>query len=95
MYHMMISNNVWTNPWPGPWQWTADTTRKDNRSSLLDPAHENYMRLKRMIEEAVNENILSFWYKYYMTLQRTALGQSQGSVKTFLGSSYGWWADTV
>ena len=53
MYHMMISNNVWTNPWPGPWQWTADTTRPDNRSSLLDPAHTNYMKLKKMIEEAV------------------------------------------
>ena len=61
MYHMMISNNVWTNPWPGPWQWTADTTRKDNRSSLLDPAHQNYMRLKNMIEEAVRRRHLVFW----------------------------------
>ena len=28
-------------------------------------------------------------------LQRPALGQSQGSVKSFLGSSTGWWADTT
>ena len=70
MYHMMISNNVWTNPWPGPWQWTADTTRPDNRSSLLDPAHANYMKLKKMIEEAVSHlkiqssldnNMTVFW----------------------------------
>ena len=58
MYNMMISNNVWANPWPGPWQWTADNTT--GRSSLLDPANQNYMRLKKMIEEAVrkeHENI--------------------------------------
>ena len=30
-----------------------------------------------------------------MHVQRPALGQSQGSVKSFLGSSAGWWADTT
>ena len=31
----------------------------------------------------------------YWTLQRPALGQSQGSDISFLGSSTGWWADTA
>ena len=50
MYHMLISNNVWANPWPGPWQWTVDNS---SRSTLLDPASPSFMRLKTMIEEAV------------------------------------------
>ena len=33
--------------------------------------------------------------KFATNLQRPALGQSQGSVKSFLGSSTGWWADTT
>ena len=50
MYHMLISNNVWANPWPGPWQWTVDNS---SRSTLLDPVNPSFMRLKTMIEEAV------------------------------------------
>ena len=52
MYHMLISNNVWANPWPGPWQWTVDNS---SRSTLLDPANPSFMRLKSMIEEAVRD----------------------------------------
>ena len=37
-----------------PWQWTLDTSTKQNKSDLLRPHTENYQRMKAEIEKAVS-----------------------------------------
>ena len=38
-----------------PWQWTLDTSTKENKSDLLRPHTENYKMMKEKIEKAVRE----------------------------------------
>ena len=38
-----------------PWQWTLDTSTKENKSDLLRPHTENYKVMKEEIEKAVRE----------------------------------------
>jgi hypothetical protein len=37
-----------------PWQWTLDTSTKQNKSDLLRPHTENYQRIKEEVEKAVS-----------------------------------------
>ena len=38
-----------------PWQWTLDTSTKENKSDLLRPHTESYKMMKEEIEKAVRE----------------------------------------
>ena len=38
-----------------PWQWTLDTSTKENKSDLLRPHTKNYKMMKEEIEKAVRE----------------------------------------
>ena len=50
---------------------------------------QNHCKSHKLLAWAIVEHL------FYTYLQQPALGQSQGSVKSFHGSSTGWWADST
>ena len=63
---------------------------------LLSPTEaEGLGTCDKFLTAACCLHALQFSILLAFTVQRPALGQFQGSVKSFLGSSTGWWADTT
>ena len=72
---------------------TAIWTKEQGLNTIAETKDHNVNKCPKYNSVSYTGD-LSVHFFCLLVVQQPALGQSQGSVKNFLGSSTGWWADT-